>query len=122
VLASAEQPKVALLSSGSEVALVLQAYEKLIADGVAARVVSMPSMELFDSQPESYRNSVLPAGVPRVAVEAGHPMSWYKWIAGGEILGVTRFGASAPYERIYKELGLTVDRVVEAAKRLVTHS
>jgi len=118
VLASADKPKVVLMSSGSEVALVLQAYEKLSADGVAARVVSMPSMELFDAQPESYRSSVLPAGVPRVAIEAGHPMSWYKWIAGnGEILGLTRFGASSPYERIYKELGLTVERVMDAAKR-----
>jgi len=118
VLASADKPKVVLMSSGSEVALVLQAYEKLSADGVAARVVSMPSMELFDAQSESYRSSVLPAGVPRVAIEAGHPMSWYKWIAGnGEILGLTRFGASSPYERIYKELGLTVERVMDAAKR-----
>jgi transketolase len=119
VLASAEKPKVVLMSSGSEVALVLQAYEKLTAQGVAARVVSMPSMELFAEQSADYQHSVLPAGIPRVAIEAGHPMSWYKWIAGnGEILGLTRFGASSPYERIYKELGLTVDHVVDVAMRL----
>lgn len=111
-------PQVVLMSSGSEVALVLQAHEKLIADGIASRVVSMPSMELFAEQSAEYQASVLP-GVPRVAIEAGHPMSWYKWVAGnGEILGVTRFGASAPYEKIYDELGLTVTRVVETAKRL----
>jgi transketolase len=122
VLASAEKPKVVLMSAGSEVALVLQAYEKLTADGIPARVVSMPSMELFRAQPESYRTSVLPAGVPRVAIEAGHPMSWYEWTAGnGEVLGLTRFGASSPYERIYKELGLTVDRVVETAKRVLSN-
>jgi transketolase len=121
VLASADKPNVVLMSSGSEVALVVQAYEQLTAAGIAARVVSMPSMELFRSQPEAYQRSVLPAGVPRVAIEAAHPMSWYEWIAGnGEILGITRFGASSPYERIYKELGLTVERVVETAKRLVT--
>jgi transketolase len=106
-----------ILSSGSEVALALQAHQKLAEQGVATRVVSMPSMELFRRQPESYRDSVLPKGVRRVAVEAGHPMSWYEWMGGnGEVLGLSRFGASAPYERIYEELGLTVQRLIDAVR------
>jgi transketolase len=111
---------VVLLSSGSEVALILQAHQKLAEQGVASRVVSMPSMELFRKQDAAYRESVLPAGVPRVAIEAAHPMSWYEWVGGnGEVLGISRFGASAPYQTIYKELGITVDRLVETAKALV---
>jgi transketolase len=102
------------------VALILSAHQKLAEQGIASRVVSMPSMELFRKEGPEYRASVLPAGVPRVAIEAGHPMSWYEWVGGnGEVLGLTRFGASAPYETVYKELGLTVDRVVGAARKLV---
>ena len=120
VLADAPSPKVVLLSSGSEVGLIVKAKAKLQEAGIAARVVSVPSMELFARQPEAYRASVLPAGTPRIAIEAGHPMSWYELIAGhGEVLGLTRFGASAPYERIYEELGLTVDRIVSTAHRLL---
>jgi transketolase len=112
-------PRVVLLSSGSEVALIIAAHEKLGAVGVASRVVSMPSMELFAAQPEEYRNSVLPIGVPRVSIEAAHPMSWYRWVGSdGVVLGLERFGASSPYERIYEELGLTVEKVVEAARRV----
>jgi transketolase len=81
----------------------------------------MPSHELFAAQDAAYRQAVLPAGVPRVAIEAAHPMAWYRWLgAEGTILGIDRFGASAPYERIYEELGLSVNRVVEAAKALVS--
>ena len=88
--------------------------------GVSARVVSMPSHELFAEQPASYRESVLPAGVPRVAIEAAHPMSWYRWVgADGAIMGIERYGASAPFETIYTQLGLTVDKLVETAKGLV---
>jgi transketolase len=113
-------PQVVLMSSGSEVALIMAAAEKLAERGVSARVVSMPSHELFAQQPASYRESVLPAGVPRVAIEAAHPMSWYRWVGdSGVVLGVERFGASAPYERLYTELGLTVDKLVDAAERLV---
>jgi transketolase len=75
-------------------------------------------MELFRRQPESYRDSVLPKGVRRIAVEAGHPMSWYEWLDhDGVVLGLSRFGASAPYEKIYEELGLTVQAVAAAATR-----
>ena len=117
---SARQPQVVLMSSGSEVALIIEAREKLEAEGVAARVVSMPSHELFAAQDSGYRDSVLPPGVKRVAIEAGHPMSWQRWIgADGVALGIDRFGASAPYKEIYEHLGLTVTKIVEAARKLV---
>jgi transketolase len=117
--AAGGSPQVVLISTGSEVALVLQAQERLAAEGIRARAVSMPSQELFARQPAAYREQVLPAGVPRVAIEAAHPMSWYRWVgAEGTVIGIERFGASAPYARIYEELGLTVDRLVEAARAL----
>jgi transketolase len=120
VLADSHEPQVVLMSSGSEVALVLAAHEKLAQQGIRSRVVSMPSHELFGRQDEEYKRSVLPDGVPRIAVEAAHPMSWYRWMGDdGVVLGLERFGASAPYERIYEELGLTVDRVVAAAEELI---
>jgi len=117
---SGTAPKVVLMSSGSEVALVLEAHQKLAEQGVASRVVSMPTMELFRRQSAEYQASVLPPGVPRVAIEAAHPMSWYEWVGSdGVVLGLTRYGASAPYEKVYEELGITVDKVVAAAKSLV---
>jgi transketolase len=120
VLADSHEPQVVLMSSGSEVSLVLAAHEKLAQQGIRSRVVSMPSHELFGKQDDAYKRSVLPDGVPRVAVEAAHPMSWYRWMGeDGVVLGLERFGASAPYERIYEELGLTVDRVVDTATVLV---
>jgi transketolase len=80
----------------------------------------MPSHELFARQDESYRNSVLPKGIRRIAMEAAHPMSWYRWVGDdGVILGLERFGASAPAATIYTQLGITVDRMVETAKQLV---
>ena len=113
-------PEVVLMSSGSEVALILDAQKKLEADGIRARAVSMPSHELFARQDEAYRNSVLPKGVKRIAMEAAHPMSWYRWVGNdGVILGIERFGASAPGATIFTHLGFTVDRVVETAKKLV---
>jgi transketolase len=113
-------PQVVLMSSGSEVALILEAQKKLHDAGVRARVVSMPSHELFAAQSEEYRDSVLPPGVKRVSIEAGHPMSWQRWVAGdGIALGLHRFGASAPYKDLYEHLGITVDKVVESAKKLV---
>jgi len=111
---------VVLMSSGSEVGLVLDAQKKLEADGIRARAVSMPSLELFARQDESYRNTVLPKGVKRIAIEAAHPMSWYRWVGDdGVILGIERFGASAPAATIYTHLGITVDRMVDTAKKLV---
>jgi transketolase len=122
VLTDAEggAPEVVLMASGSEVALVLEAAERLAKGGVRARAVSVPSLELFAAQDEAYRTSVLPAGVPRVAIEAAHPMPWYRWVGDtGAVLGLERFGASAPYQRIYTELGITVDKLVDAAKARV---
>jgi transketolase len=116
-------PEVVLISSGSEVGLILDAQKKLEADGIRARAVSMPSHELFARQDESYRNSVLPKGVRRIAMEAAHPMSWYRWVGDdGVIIGLERFGASAPAATIYTHLGITVDRMVETAKQLVGKS
>ena len=116
-----EAPQVVLMSSGSEVALVLKAHQQLAEKGVPSRAVSMPSMEIFRRQSEEYQSSVLPHGVPRVAIEAAHPMSWYEWVGGnGTVLGITRFGASAPYEKIYEALGITVDKLVASALDLVS--
>jgi transketolase len=113
---------VVLLSSGSEVALILKAHQQLAESGIAARVVSMPSMELFARQPDAYQSSVLLAGIPRVSIEAAHPMSWYRWVgSNGIVLGLDRFGASAPYEKIYEHLGITVQKVVDAATSLCDH-
>ena len=114
------KPEVVLIGTGSEVEIVLGAYEKLKADGRQPRAVSMPCLEYFTKQPQSYRDSVLPPGVPRVAVEAAAPQSWYRWVGErGVIVGIERFGASAPYQRIYQELGLTVENVVVKAKGLL---
>ena len=110
-------PAVILIGTGSEVAIALSAGRKLEQLGVPARVVSLPSWELFDAQPDDYRASVLPPAVEaRVTVEAGTTLGWERYAGGrGVSVGVDRFGASAPYQRIYEELELTVDRVTEAA-------
>jgi transketolase len=113
-------PQIVLISSGSEVSLILDAQKKLEAGGIRARAVSMPSHELFARQDQAYRDSVLPKGVKRVAIEAAHPMSWYRWVGDdGVIIGIERFGASAPAPTIYSHLGITADKVVETAKKLV---
>ena len=112
-------PQVLLMSSGSEVALILEAQEKLEAEGIRARVVSMPSHELFAAQSQDYRDSILPPGIRRISIEASHPMSWQRWVGcDGVALGLHRFGASAPYKQLYEHLGLTVDKVVETARQL----
>ena len=117
---SGGKPEIVLMSSGSEVSLILDAQKKLEADGVRARAVSMPSHEIFARQDQAYRDSVLPKGIKRIAMEAAHPMSWYKWVGDdGVILGLERFGASAPAATIYEHLGITVDHIVKTAKQLV---
>ena len=119
--APAGRPAVLLLASGSEVELALAAYERLAAEGVAARVVSVPCMEWFANQPPEYRDAVLPPAVrARLAVEAALPQPWFRWVGdGGTVMGIERFGASAPYQRIYEEFGLTADNVVRKAKQLL---
>jgi transketolase len=113
-------PQVLLLATGSEVEIALGAFERLAAEGVRARVVSMPCLEYFAQQPESYREQVLPAAVAhRIVIEAAVPQPWYRWAgARGIIMGIERFGASAPYQRIYREFGLMVEKVVEQAKAI----
>ena len=112
-------PEVVLISSGSEVGLILDAQKKLEADGIRARAVSMPSHEIFARQDQAYRDSILPRGVKRIAMEAAHPMSWYRWVGDdGVILGLERFGASAPGSTIYEHLGITVERIVQTAKQI----
>jgi transketolase len=113
-------PSVVILSSGSEVEIALKAREQLAAAGIATRVVSMPSMELFAQQDEAYRESVLPRGIPRVAIEAAHPMSWHRWVGlDGAVIGIETFGASAPFQKLYAEYGITVENLVATVKRVI---
>ncbi len=120
VLADSPNPDIVLMATGSEVELILGAYERLKAEGRRPRAVSMPCLEYFAKQAVEHRNSVLPPGVPRIAVEAAAQQSWYRWVGdNGVIMGIERFGESAPYQRIYKEFGLTVDDVVAEARTLV---
>jgi len=118
VLADSKDPEIVLMATGSEVELILGAYERLKADGRRPSAGAMPCLEYFGKQSQDYRDSVLPPGVRRIAVEAAAPQSWYRWIGDdGVIMGIERFGASAPYQRIYQEFGLTVDGVVAEARR-----
>jgi transketolase len=120
VLADAEggRPDVILLSSGSEVSLCVEAFDRLTADGVRARVVSMPSWELFEQQNRSYRDGVLPPEVTaRVSVEQASMFGWERYVGPtGTMIGMETFGASAPLKELQKKFGFTVERVVEAAR------
>lgn len=118
---SSKEPAVILIGTGSEVQFVIGAYEQLAKEGIAARVVSMPSWELFERQSQEYRNSVLTPSIKnRLAVEAGSPMGWQKYVGdGGSIIGISKFGASAPYEAVYREYGFTVENVLKKARELL---
>jgi transketolase len=115
----AAQPEVILMGTGTEVSLCVEAYEKLVADGVKARVVSMPSWELFEHQDEAYKESVLPSSVrARVAVEQAGTFGWRRYVNSNEaIIGMKTFGASAPLKELTKKFGFTVENVVAAARR-----
>ncbi len=115
------RPDVILMASGSEVHLALAAQAKLAEAGVDARVVSMPSWELFEQQPQEYRDEVLPPAVrARLAVEAASPFGWERWVGdSGDVLGINQFGASAPAAVVFERYGFTVDNVVERAMKLV---
>jgi transketolase len=115
------KPDLILIGTGSEVALVVAARQKLTEQNIQARVVSMPSWELFDLQPREYRESVLPRLIRlRLAVEAGLPQGWHRYVGDdGDIIGIERFGASAPGNVVMEKLGFTVDHVVERALRLM---
>jgi transketolase len=114
-------PDVILIASGSEVPLILDAQQQLAAQGIRARVVSMPCTEFFDKQPQEYRDNVLPPSIrKRLAVEAAAPMTWYKYVGlDGDVLGLTHYGASAPYKTLFKEFGFTPENVVARAKALL---
>jgi len=118
--AAAGTPDIVLLASGSEVSIAMEAHAALVADGVQARLVSMPSQELFLSQPPEYQAAVLPPGIRRVAIEAAHPMSWQRFVGpDGAIIGIETFGASAPFQILYKEYGITAEHVVREARRIL---
>jgi transketolase len=121
ILAGAPDPSLILIGTGSEVSLALAAYETLSAEGVKARVVSLPSWELFEMQPVSYRESVLPPSVSaRVAVEAGVRLGWDRYIGmNGAFVGMSSYGASAPAEAVFKGFGITAEAVVAAARKVL---
>ncbi|MBV7280927.1 transketolase [Corynebacterium sp. TAE3-ERU30] len=116
---SAETPDVILMATGSEVHLAVEAAQRLEAEGTATRVVSMPCMDWFAEQDQDYIDEVLPPAVTaRVSVEAGVAMPWYQWLGSqGEAVSLEHFGASAPYEKLFEEFGITTDAVVAAAKK-----
>jgi transketolase len=111
---------VVLIATGSEVSLAQGAAKLLAAKGITARVVSMPSWKIFEEQSAEYRASVLPADVPKLAVEAGATQGWWKYVgSGGDVVGIDRFGASAPGKIVMAELGFTPENVAARAKKIV---
>ncbi len=118
--AAGGKPQAVILATGSEVALAMAAQKTLADQGVAVRVVSMPSTNVFDRQDAAYKASVLPAGLPRVAVEAGTTDGWYKYVGlEGRVIGIDRFGESAPAGELFKYFGITADAVVQAVKSVL---
>jgi transketolase len=124
ILRDAESAQALIIATGSEVAVALAAADQLEAEGIAVRVVSMPCRELFDQQEAWYREKVLPSSITvRVAIEAGRSLGWERYVGcEGTIIGVDRFGASAPFQRIYAEFGLTAERIVAAVKQHLSAS
>lgn len=114
-------PEILLMATGSEVQLVLGTQERLRADGIAARVVSFPSFELFEKQTKEYRDSVLPSSVrKRLAVEAGITQAWYKYVStDGDVIGIDRFGESGPGDEVLEHFGFTIENVYNKAKALL---
>lgn len=121
ILKDSENPDVILMASGSEVELIYEAYDKLKEKGVSARVVSMPSWELFEEQTEEYKESVLPKNIrARVAVEAASSFGWYKYVGlDGAVISMENFGASAPAKELFKKFGFTAENVTETALKVV---
>jgi transketolase len=115
------KPEVLLLATGSEVSLAVEAQKALSAKGVEARVVSMPSWNLFDRQSQEYKDSVIPPDVKaRVAIEMAHPLGWERYVGDrGTVIGIEVFGASAPGERIIQEYGFTVENVLEKVEQVL---
>lgn len=120
VLRDAAGARAVLIATGSEVELALKAQDALAAEGVAVRVVSMPCTNVFDRQDKAWRDSVLPAGLPRLAIEAGHPDFWRKYVGlDGDVVGIDHFGESAPAPQLFQAFGFTVDNVVAKTKALL---
>ena len=120
ILQDAANPQIVLIGTGSEVWPAIEAAKLLAAEGIRARVVSFPSWEIFDEQTAEYKASVLPAGVPKLAVEAGSPIGWWKYVGlDGDVIGLDRFGASAPGPKVMAELGFTAENVAARAKALI---
>ena len=115
------RPELILIATGAETGLVVAAAEKLAGEGIAVRVVSMPCWSLFDAQTQAYRDEVLPPSVPaRLAVEAGSPQGWHRYVGDrGDVLGVDRFGASAPGDEMLAQYGFSVDNVCKRARALL---
>jgi len=117
---SAGSAQVVLIATGSEVALALEAQQALAGEGIGARVVSAPCTSVFDRQDRDWQAQVLPPGLPRVAVEAGHPDFWRKYVGlEGEVIGIAGFGESAPAAELYAHFGLTAAAIAAAARRAV---
>lgn len=118
-----QEPTVILIATGSEVQLVLEAQQELQKESIDARVVSMPSWEMFRMQDQEYKDQVLPPEIKvRLAVEAASPQGWYEWVGDqGEVIGISKFGTSAPYEEIYQHYGLTVNDIVKTVKTMVSN-
>ena len=120
VLQEAEKPQVVLIGAGSEVWPCLDAAKLLAGEGIRARVVSFPSWKIFEEQSAEYKASVLPAGVPKLAVEAGSTLGWWKYVGlDGDVIGIDRFGASAPGKKIMAELGFSAENIVARARKVV---
>ena len=118
------KPDLLLVASGSEVHIAIEAAAKLAQKGISSRLVSMPSWELFDKQPDAYQRDVLSREIkPRIAIEAGRTQGWWRYVGEkGDVVGLDHFGASAPYKVLYEKFGITVDRVVEKALKLLGRS
>ncbi len=114
-------PEIILIASGSEVSLIVEAHETLVAEGIRSRVVSMPSWDIFEHQPQSYRESVLPPKVTaRISVEQGSVLGWERYVgASGQVIGMKTFGASAPLKELQKKFGFEPERIVTTAKELL---
>jgi transketolase len=109
-----------LIATGSEVSLVRDAAKLLAAEGIGARVVSMPSWRLFDEQTAEYKKAILPPELPKLAVEAGATLGWWKYVGeNGDVMGLDRFGESAPGPKIMAEMGFTAENVAARAKKLL---
>jgi len=120
ILSEIEQPQAIIVATGSEVEIALQAQAALAAEGLRTRVVSMPSSNVFDRQPEAYQDKVLPLALPTVAVEAAHPDFWRKYVGRtGVVIGIASFGESAPAKDLYRHFGITSARVADAVRTLV---